>query len=444
EKAYYLASVADSVFLPPEGIIEFNGLSSSQMFYLGLFEKLELQPEVFRVGTFKSAVEPYLRKDMSDASKLQTATYLKDIWSVYSRDIAASRSIHIDQLEGIADEFIFGDGKKALKHGLIDEIAYETDVFTKLKAAVNKAADDSQELTSFRKYMRVPGTYQSSRNRIAVVFTEGAIQSGKSTQGVIGSTTVVEQLRKARKDKKVKAVVLRVNSPGGSAMASDMIAAELRLLKKEKPVIASFGDVAASGGYYIAAPADKIFAQENTITGSIGIFGLWMNLGGALNNKLGLTFDGVETHEHANFGDPTFPMTPSEKAFMQSYVERGYGGFIEVVKNGRGFADSVAVDKIAQGRVWSGQDAKEINLIDEFGNLGDAIEYAAEAAGLEDYRIQRLQPSMNPFDEILQDLLEAKASQDPLYEEMKELRKFKTMFPRNGTYALMPFDLNIE
>jgi protease-4 len=414
------------------------------MFYLGLFEKLELQPEVFRVGTFKSAVEPYLRKDMSEASKMQTKAYLDDLWKVYGEEVAISRSIPFPKLNQLTNESIISKASAAKKNGLIDLVAYESEVFTKLKAAVDKTADEEQELLSFRKYMRVPGKYTSSRDRIAVIFAEGAIQSGKSQEGVIGSETVVNQLRKARKDKKVKAVVFRINSPGGSALASDVIADEVKLLKAEKPVIASFGDVAASGGYYIAAPCDKIFAQENTITGSIGIFGLWMNVRKAAEDKLGLTFDAVETHEHANFGDPTFPMTPAEKAFMQRNVEQGYSSFIEVVKNGRGFADSTAVDAIAQGRVWSGMAAKERNLVDEFGDLEDALAYAAKEIGVEDYRIQLMQPNLNPFEEIMEDLLQGQLAKDPLYEELEPLRELKRRFPKNGIYALMPYDLRIE
>ena len=446
EKAYYIASVADQVYLPPEGMLEFNGLASSRIFYKGMFDKFDLEPKVFRVGTFKSAVEPYLRKDMSPESRLQTEEYLGDIWDIFIEDIAVSRSITADKLNELAESFIMGEGKQAKEAGFVDDVVFESEVLDRLKEELGKKPEDKLTLLSFKKYLRVPITGQStSRNKIAVIFAEGAINTGKSSQGVIGSETVVSQLRKARKDKKIKAVVLRINSPGGSALASDLIADEIRRLKEEKPIIASFGDVAASGGYYMGAPCDYIFARKNTITGSIGIFGLWMELSQALEKNIGLTSDVVETHEHANLGDPTFPMTKAEEAFFQAKVERGYGTFIEVVRSGRDFQDSAAVDAIAQGRVWSGADAKEIDLVDEFGDLADAIAYAAEKAGIEeDYRIQRLQPSNNPFEEMLKDMMATSQASDPLYSELEKMREIKRMFPRSGIYALMPYDLTIE
>ncbi|MEM7371282.1 MAG: signal peptide peptidase SppA [Bacteroidota bacterium] len=445
EKAYYLASVADKVYLPPEGMLEFNGLASSRMFYKGMFDKVNLEPKVFKVGTFKSAVEPYLRKDMSEASKLQTEEYLKDIWNIFIEDVSASRSLSPEKLNELADNFIMGEGPQAKKEGLIDEVLYESDVLDRLKEAVGKESDESLELLAFKKFMKVPGKYKSSKNKIAVIFAEGAINSGKSSQGSIGSETVISQLRKARKDKKIKAIVLRINSPGGSALASDMMANEIRLCKAEKPVIASFGDVAASGGYYMGAPCDYIFARRNTITGSIGIFGMWMELSQALENHIGITFDAVETHEHANLGDPSFPLTKAEEAFIQAKIERGYGSFIEVVRSGRNFRDSAAVDAIAQGRVWSGQAAKERNLIDAYGELDDAIAYAAQQVGIEeDYKIHQFKPSDNPFEEIFKDFMVDIRSNDPLYQELETLRKIKQTFPTNGTYALMPYDLKIE
>lgn len=445
EKTYYLASVADEIYLPPEGMLEFNGLASTRMFYKGMFDKVNLQPKIFRVGTFKSAVEPYLRKDMSEASKMQTEEYLGDIWEIFVEDIASSRSLTPTRLNELAETFIMGEGQQAKDAGLVDEVVYESEVIDRLKEALGKESDESIELLSFKKYMKVPGEYKSSKNKIAVIFAEGSINSGKSSQGTIGSETVVSQLRKARKDKKIKAVVLRINSPGGSALASDMMAHEIELCKAEKPVIASFGDVAASGGYYMGAPCDYIFARRNTITGSIGIFGMWMELSQALENHIGLTFDGVETHSHANLGDPTFPLTKAEEAFIQAKIERGYGSFLEVVRSGRDFRDSAAVDAIAQGRVWSGQDAKERNLVDEFGDLEDAIAYAAQQVGVEeDYKIHQYKSSENPFEELLQDFMVSLQANDPLYQEMETLRKIKRRFPHNGVYALMPYDLVIE
>lgn len=440
ENTYYLASVADSVFMAPEGIMEFNGLVASPTFYAGLFEKIDLQPKIFKVGTYKSAVEPYIRKDMSEANKEQTSIYLGDIWNTFLEEVSTSRNMSRSDLDQKASQFIFGDGKSAARQGLIDRTAHEHEILS-LLAQASDQGDAKPQTLSFAKYMRVPAKKERlATNRIAVIFAEGAIQSGKSTDGVIGSQTVVEQLRKAREDDNVKAVVFRINSPGGSALASDVIAEEVRLTSEEKPIVASFGNVAASGGYYIAAKCDHIFAQPNTITGSIGIFAILYDAKAAINNNLGITFDAVETNESANFGNPFFPMTPAEEALLQRYVERGYGSFIETVRSGRDFADSAAVDKVGQGRVWSGLAAIDINLVDEMGDLSDAIAYAAQQAGLgDDYMMRLLPKPKNVFEELMETMTETTIRGNvPMYDEMQELEKLKQRIPRSGMYMLMP------
>ena len=449
ENAYYLASTADKVYLPPTGMMEFNGFVASPMFYTGMFEKIDLKPEIFRVGTFKSAVEPYFLKKMSDANRMQTQKYMDDLWQVFIDDIATSRGTSPENLNQTAVSFIFGDGEKAHKAGLIDQTAYEESVFTDLREQVGLDEDEDINFLSLKKYMKVPGKGKYSSDKIAVVFAEGNINSGESSDGSMGSETVIKALRKVRKDKKVKAVVFRVNSRGGSALASDMIAEEIRLLAEEKPVIASMGDYAASGGYYISAPCDKIFAQPNTITGSIGIFGVLFNTKDLFNKNIGITFDEVETHPHANFGNPNFDMTDAERAFFQRNVEEGYGEFLEVVRSGRGFADSAAVDKIAQGRVWSGMEAKSLNLVDEIGDLNDAITEAASLANLdEDYRIYRLPETKSPFEELFEDMMETTAEhidqKHPLHEELETVRRIKRELPQSGIYTLMPYELEIK
>jgi protease-4 len=446
EQSYYLASVADSIFMAPEGIMEFNGLSSTPTFYLGLFEKLELEPMIFRVGTYKSAVEPFLRKDMSEASRRQTEAYLGDIWSVFLEDVATSRKLSREQLDQVASEFVFGKADKALRAGLIDRAAYEHDMEALLIKASNPDAK-KPELLSLMKYQRVAGKGRKvSQNQIAVVFAEGNITQGKGGDGTIGAESTIKELRKAREDDKVKAIVFRVNSPGGDALASDMIAEEVRLCAKVKPIVASYGDVSASGGYYITADCDRIFAQENTITGSIGIFGILFDAQATMNNKLGLTFDEVETNEYANFGNPFFPMSDAEKQLLQRNVEDGYGAFIRTVKNGRGFKDSLAVDQIAQGRVWSGRAAKGLNLIDEVGDLRDALAYAASQAGLgEDYRLQLLPRAKTPIEELMTEMLESRVKASiPFQAELAQLQALQRMIPHSGTYALMPYQLNIH
>lgn len=447
ENSYYLASVADSVFMAPEGVMEFNGLVSSPTFFAGLFEKIDLKPKTFKVGTYKSAVEPYIRKDMSEASKEQTRIYLGDIWETFLADVSMSREVDTAQLNQLANNFVFGDGRTAARMGLIDRATHEHEVLALMAEASSQSEAEKPKLLRFTKYMRVPSPKpRLAENRIAVVFADGAIQSGKSSDGVIGSETVVEQLRKARRDDNVKAVVFRINSPGGSALASDVIAEEVRLTSLEKPIVASFANVAASGGYYIGAKCDRIFAQPNTITGSIGIFAILFNAEATMNNELGITFDAVETNRSANFANPFFPMSEAEERLLQKYVERGYGSFIDVVREGRGFEDSVAVDRIAQGRVWSGEAALDINLVDEVGDLNAAIAYAAEQAGLgDDYMMRLLPRPKNAIEELMETMTEtALQNKLPLYQEMKHVEQLKQRIPSSGLYMLMPYEENIH
>ncbi len=450
EQSYYLASVADSVYLAPGGVLEFNGLASTPVFFAGTLEKLDIQPNIFRVGTYKSAVEPFLRKNLSPEARQQQAALLEDLWKVFAGEVALSRNLDAATVNALAESLILADGRQAQAAGLVDVAGYEDEVLAVLRARSAQPEDGKAKLMKFTKYLKTPNpNRRSSVNKVAVIFAEGAIQSGESTEGVIGSQTMVEALRKAREDDKIKAVVLRINSPGGSALASEIITRELELLKAEKPLIASMGDMAASGGYYLAAPADRIFASRNTITGSIGIFGLSFGVNEFFSENLGMTFDEVKTHRSANLGNPALPMSQADSLFLQRRVERGYGDFIEVVRKGRGFADSAAVDRIAQGRVWSGEDALERQLVDEFGDLQAAVAYAAEQAGLgEDYRIITLPRIKNPFEKLLDDKTQVSArhywAKHPLREEYQHLQTFKHYYPGSGTYALMPYTLEIK
>ncbi|MDX1905408.1 MAG: signal peptide peptidase SppA [Bacteroidia bacterium] len=445
EPSYYLASAADSVFMPVTGMLELNGLAATPMFYTGLFEKLGIEPKVFKVGTFKSAVEPFLRKDMSPEAREQAAAYLGDIWDVFATDVAASRGLSRTRMDELASTFILGNGKAAVAARLADRVVYEQDVLDRLAVATGKDPGQTPSLMEVRKYAKAPGTApRATVNKVVVIFAEGGIQSGKSGSDVVGSKTVTEALRRARQDKNVKAVVLRINSPGGSALASDMIMDEVRRTREIKPVIASMADVAASGGYYIAAMADKIFAQENTITGSIGIFSILFEVESLLGDKLGLNVDEVETHPFANIANPAFPMSPAEEAFFQQNVQQGYSTFISVVQAGRKFPDSVAVDKIAQGRVWSGRQAQQIGLVDEIGDLQDAITYAAAQAGIaEDYRVEREPRAQGVLEEIMTQMNEKAARQTldqwGLGAEAETLRQIRRHIPASGTYMLMPY-----
>ncbi|RMG26663.1 MAG: signal peptide peptidase SppA [Bacteroidetes bacterium] len=446
EKNYYLSTVADSIFMPESGMMEFNGLSVSPIFYSGLFKKLEVEPLVFRVGTFKSAVEPYIQEKMSDSSRLQTQIYLNDIWQLTANDIATARKLTPEQINEIASNFIFGEAPEALERGLIDQIGSEEEVERIMRAKLDLQEDRKVPTIPLKRYLRVAQQAKKYRDkRIAVIFADGVIQMGKSGDGTAGAETLIEALRKARKDRSVKAVVLRVNSPGGNAIASDLITQEVERVAKEKPIIASMGDYAASGGYYISAKCDKIFAQENTLTGSIGIFAILFNAQNMLAHKLGLTMDAVETHEHAEFGNPGLPMTPEEKRFMQRNVERGYDKFLTVVKEGRDFETNEEVDKIAQGRVWSGKRALDLRLIDQYGDLDDAIEEAARLSGLgNDFQLILMPRPRSAFEELIEQLTQVSASSQVFHEELKAIETLKRHIPRSGTYALMPFITDIH
>ncbi|MCL4151449.1 UNVERIFIED_CONTAM: hypothetical protein GTU68_043519 [Idotea baltica] len=449
EQAYYLASAADTIAMPPSGMMEFNGFSSTPMFYKGLFDKIDVEPKIFRVGTFKSAVEPYLGKKMSEANRAQTTKYLTDLWSVFADDISISRGLQRPEVDRITETFAFGDGKAAHKAGLINLVAYEDQMLRMLKRDSGQDEADPIEFVTFNKYFSAPKTTPRSGDRnkkIAVIFAEGEMYGGKSSDGTMGSETIVKELRKAREDDKIKAVVLRVNSPGGSVIAADVIYDEIQLTRKEKPVIASMGDLAASGGYYISAPCDRIFASENTLTGSIGVFMVLWNTQQMFNNQLGITFDEVETHPYANLGNPNYPMSEAEEKLLQKTTNETYQEFLEIVREGRGFSSTEEVDKIAQGRVWSGAEAKKIGLIDEFGGLDQAVVYAAEKAELgDDYRLELLPKTKDPFDALLEDLMKsmgpdfALAADHPLYPEWKRLEEIKKRIPRNGMNMLMPY-----
>lgn len=449
EQGLYLASTADKVYMPKTGIVEFNGFASSPMYYKGMFDKLDIKPQIFKVGTFKSAVEPYITDKMSDSARKQVEVYLGVLWDEYAEDLAEARGMSKDQINKIAEDFVFGDGQKAKAAGLVDELLYEDQVLNKLRDELDLSESQKITFITMKKYIKTPALKRnSSKDKIAVIFADGEIRSGKNQDGVVGSESIVKALRKARNDRNVKAVVLRVNSPGGSALASDMMADEVKLTKEVKPVICSMGNVAASGGYYIAAPCDKIFAEENTITGSIGIFGMFFTTNELFEKRIGITFDQVETHTGANFGNPNFELSKGEQMLLQRNVEKGYGTFLEVVRSGRSahFADSAAVDKIGQGRVWAGRDAKGINLIDEYGSLQDAIAYAADLVGLEEdgFRKQLLPRQKSSMEQLMEVLQEAQVKNIPMYDEIKQLERIKNMANRPGVYALMPYSYEVH
>ena len=386
---YYLASVADSLYLNPAGQMDWRGLAMQVMFYKGLLDKLGVEPQVFRHGTFKSAVEPYILNRMSPANRTQMETIANSIWGTLVNDIATSRNLSIDSLNMFATDLSAMLPEEALEKRLIDGLKYEDEVEDLLREKLELDADEDINFVTLGEYVASkPYTETYSDNKIEVIYADGQIVQGRSAKGTLGSTTLAEQLAEARLDEDVKAVVLRVNSPGGSALASEVMWREMELLRQQKPVVVSMGDYAASGGYYISAPADVIIANANTLTGSIGVFGLMFNAEKALNNKLGVTIDVAKTNPSADMGMPFRAVSSSEREFMMKGIEDVYSTFVNHVADGRNMTFD-SVDAIGQGRVWTGSDGKRIGLVDEIGGLQYAIAVAAEKAEcIDDYMVR--------------------------------------------------------
>ncbi len=447
QKAYYLASVADSVFLNPEGMIEWLGLRSEIMFFKKTLEKLGVEPQILRHGKFKSAVEPFMLDKMSPENREQTLTYISSIWNQWVKGISETRDISADKLNSLANNMEIFNAKKALENKLVDGLIYKDELIATLKTKLG--IEEKKDISSIelKKYFKAPEVAKRkfSKDKIAVIYASGEIGMGEGGDDNIGSEGLSRTIRKARRDSSIKAIVFRINSPGGSALASEVIWREVDLAAKVKPVIVSMGDVAASGGYYIAAPATTIMANPTTITGSIGVFGLFFNLQKALDNKLGITVDVVKTNDHADFFSVYRPMTAEEKAVGQMFIEQTYQTFIGHVSAGRGIPVE-QVDAIGQGRVWSGVNAKDIKLVDEFGGLTDAIKLAAEKAGLENYRLVELPKQKKLFEQLMEDMsAEAKAwmLKDELGLSFKAYNRIKSMLNNQGVQARMPYDIEV-
>jgi len=447
QRAYYLASTADQVYVNPEGTVDFRGLASQTPFFKGALDKLGIEMQVVKVGTFKSAVEPFILDRMSDANREQVSSFLGSIYDHFVDQVSASRNISADSLRAIADGFRVRTADDAVNYRLADGKRYKDEVLTELKDSL--AIDHKKDLNAvaLTKYKPARKTASASlRDRIAVVYAVGEIGPGEGNDDRIGSERISRELRKVRRDDKVKAVVFRINSPGGSALASDVIWREVDLLRREKPVIVSMGDVAASGGYYIAAAADSIFAQPNTITGSIGVFGVIPNMQGLMNDKLGITFDEVKTGKYADFlANVDRPLTADERAILQMEVNRIYDTFVQRVADGRHLSVA-AVDSIGQGRVWSGTQALANGLVDRLGGLDDAIAAAARKAGLEDYRVVTYPAVKNPLQSLLggsTDRISAWFAKRELGEQFAYYQQLKNTLRQRGIQARLPYGLEI-
>lgn len=445
--SYYLASVADRIYLYPEGDIDFRGLHANLMFFKGALEKLEIQPEIIRHGKFKSAVEPFMYDKMSDENREQVSTFLHSIWNNILSGIATSRNIQVDELQKIADNIEGRKAEDALRLHLVDKLSYYDEVLSDLKKKTNQSEKDKLKFISLRKYTQAYVKNDDySAKKIAVVYANGDIVSGEGDDDEIGSEKIAAALRKARLDSSVKAIVFRVNSPGGSALASDIIWRETVLAQKAKPLIVSMGDYAASGGYYISCAADTIVARPNTITGSIGVFGLLFNTQNMFKNKLGITFDSVKTGRYADIGSMNRPMSENERLIIQDDVEKVYDTFISHVSEGRRMTKA-DVDNIGQGRVWSGADAKRLGLVDVLGGLNDAISIAAKKAKLTSYRIIALPEQKEFFEKLIDDLnTEAKTyfAKQQLGENYQYYEKLDDLVKQRGIMARMPVTMEIE
>ena len=445
--AYYLASVADKIYLYPEGDVDFRGLHADLMFFKGALEKLEIQPEIIRHGKFKSAVEPFMYDKMSDENREQVSTFLNSIWNNILNGINASRNIPVDELQKIADNAEARNAENALSLHLVDKLSYYDQLLSDLKMKTDQGEKEKIKFVSLKKYVRayVKGDDFSAK-KIAVVYASGDIVSGDGNEDQIGSDKIAAALRKARLDSSVKAIVFRINSPGGSALASDVIWRETILAQKTKPFIVSMGDYAASGGYYIACAADTIVARPNTITGSIGVFGLLFNTQNMFKNKLGITFDSVKTGRYADLGSMNRPMKDNERAIIQGEVEKVYDTFISHVAIGRKMTKE-NVDNIGQGRVWSGVDAKRIGLVDVLGGLNDAISIAAKKANLTTYRTIALPEQKEFLEKLVEDLnAEAKVyfAKQQLGESYLYLETFNDLAKQKGIMAKIPFMMKIK
>ena len=448
QKAYYLATVSDKIFLNPQGFILFKGLHVQMMFFKGLLDKLDVETQVIRGpnNKYKSAVEPLLYDKATAANKEQLQTLINSIWGNMLSTISKNRGISVSKLNELADNLELSTAEAALQNNFIDSIVYRDQMLDILR---HKTKTGKVKFVSFSKYNNVAPKHHvnKSKDRIAIIYAEGEIKQGKSSPGTIGSESLSETIRKVRKLSRIKAIVFRVNSPGGDADASEFIRRELELASKKMPVIVSMGNVAASGGYWISTPGKYIFAEDATITGSIGVFGIIPNLQKLFNNKLGITFDNVQTNKNADFIDVMKPMSPYQKAVMDNQIKRIYGNFVELVSKSRKL-DKQYVDSIARGRVWAGSDAIRIGLVDSIGGLERAVAAAAAEAGLgSNYRISEYPKEKDFFQSLIEgfsgeaSVKMVKNEMGDYYKYYERIKKIETM---KGVQARLPYFVDVE
>ena len=449
---YYLSSVADKVLLNPKGMIEWKGIASAPLFYKDLLQKIGVEMQIFKVGTYKSAVEPFISTEMSPANREQVTAFINSIWGQVTEGVSASRSLPVDSLNALADRMLmFYPAEESVQCGLADTLIYRNDVRNYLKQWVDLKEDDRLPVLGLSDMINVKKNMpkDKSGNIVAVYYASGEITdySGSSTseEGIVG-TKVIRDLRKLKDDEDVKAVVLRVNSPGGSAFASEQIWHAVKELKTEKPVIVSMGDYAASGGYYISCVADTIVAEPTTLTGSIGIFGMVPNVK-ELSEKIGLTYDVVKTNKFSDFGNIMRPFNQDEKTLMQMMITQGYDTFVNRCAEGRHMSKE-AIEKIAEGRVWTGEAAKELGLVDVLGGIDTALEIAVRKAGIEGYTVVSYPAKQDLLSSLLNtkptNYVESQILKSKLGEYYQQFGMLKNLKERSMIQARIPFELNIK
>ncbi len=448
QKSYYLASVADSIFMTPEGMFMFTGLSAEATFYKNALDKLGIEMQVIKHGSYKSAAESFTRENLSDENREQIEGYVGSIWNKMVSDISESRGIPVEKLNQYADELVSLENDKLVETGMIDGLIYYDEMLTFLKKKMAVEEENDLEAISLSNYGNVHTKEKKeySRDKIAVIYAMGMVVDGSAGEGYIGSERIAKAIRKARRDNTVKAIVFRVNSGGGSVVASDVIYREVLLAAKEKPFVASMGDVAASGGYYIVAPADTILASPSTITGSLGVIFSIPNLKELMNDKLGITTDVVKTNRYADIYSLFDPLDPQERHFIQKTVDDTYENFISLVADSRGKSYE-EIDAIAGGRVWSATDALDLGLIDMFGGLNKSIEVAAKMAGLDGYRVQSLPKLDDPFTALIKKLTgdaRMKAIEKELGSEFIHYKNIQNIREMHGLQAIIPYHIELH
>lgn len=448
QAGYYISTAADKIYLNPGAVMEFKGLSGEVMFYKKALDKIGVEVQVVRHGKFKGAVEPFILDKLSSENREQINDYVGSIWRHVVSGISESRNIPEEKLYRFADELTSNNTEDALANNMIDGLIYRDALIDTLKTLSGVSLDDKIQLVSMSRYSKVPypGRQYSLKNKIAIIYAEGNIVMGKGNVTNIGGNNYAEIIRQLRKDTTIKSIILRVNSPGGNAVASDIMWQELNLASKVKPVVVSMGNYAASGGYYISCPATKIYASPVTLSGSIGVFGLIPNANKLLHDKLGISVESVNTNKYADFPSVYRPMTTYERGVMQKNIEKIYSDFVSKVATGRNM-DVSSVDSIGQGRVWTGIRAKKLGLIDEFGGLEDAIKGAAELAGVDKYSIKEYPVPEDPYTRIISSLsgnIRMKILNKELGENFSLYKELKEVSEMNGIQARLPYFIDIH